>query len=208
MKSDPTVLVACPTHLIKFYALYKWMAAVKALTYSNYAVLLVDNSSNLELFYALRDLVPVIHLDIDGSAHRRIAGSMEFIRQRMIDLNFDFWLSIESDIVAPANTIETMLEWAAMESADWYSMPGPSRDDPPATGARHLFKNNFMCSLFPRATCEKISFEDAPANRATDGWFLDRYFNHAPYLRVAQNTPPILALKHLANPDKSLDVRW
>lgn len=198
---NPRVLVACPTHSIKKYSLPRWIEAVGAFTYHPREALLVDNSPNMMLWWEFRDQTNVVHMHIDGTPHHRIAESMEHIRQYMLRARFDYWLSLECDVIAPPDTIETMLEWQRTEPADWWCMPAPGRNN-----AEHLFTNNFMCSLFTRDLCEKVSFAEAPDNRTTDGWFMRSFLDRG--FVSASKPPRLLDLEHLANPDKASDVVW
>lgn len=200
MDPRPRVLVATGTHTIKEYGLPRWVAAVNALTYQPVETLLVDNSPDLGLYNRWKAETGIIHLSIDGTPHQRIAISMETIRRYMLRANFDFWLSIECDIIAPPDTIETMLDWAASVPANWYCMPAPARHNP------FLFSQNFMCALFPRRLCEQISFNGAPATRATDGWFMQQL--DTLHLEWTSTPPRQLALEHLANPDREKDIVW
>ena len=193
------MLVACPTHAIKEYSLPRWVAAVGALTYPHES-LLVDNSPDYALYLRWREQTPIVHVSIDGTAHQRIGGSMDFIRRHALEHGFDYWLSLECDVIAPPDTIETMLEWTQSERADWWCMPCPGRNNPfPFTG-------NFCCALFSRSLMEQVDFQNPPARMATDGWWLRRFLDL--HLVAAQNPPRQLSFEHLRHPDPQKDIWW
>lgn len=196
----PKVLVACPTHEIKEYSLDRWCKAVEAFTYSPRESLLVDNSPTTALYDRWKYKTEIVHLDLDGTRNQRIAESMQSIRWYALQFDFDFWLSVECDIIAPPNTIETMLQWQKDVQADFYSMPGPGRND------HLLWSPNFMCSLFPRATLERFGFFGAPDNRCTDGWYIRQLMDAG--MTIASKPPVQLELQHLENPDPEKVVIW
>ena len=54
--NKPKILVGCPTSFHKEYALEQYAESIKALTYPNYDILLVDNSKDDVYFKRIKKL--------------------------------------------------------------------------------------------------------------------------------------------------------
>jgi len=197
---NPSVLIATATHEVKEYSLRRWIDAYQNMAYEPRDVLLVDNSATLELSERWKTETNIMHIQVDGTPHERIGKSMEMIRRYALGRNFDYWLSIECDVIVPANTIEIMLDWRGLEKADFYSMPCPARNN------TFLFQNNFCCALFSRELMQKIPFENLPSIQAIDGWFIRKLLDAG--MALAGEPPVQLTLEHLSHPDASKDIWW
>ena len=104
------VLVGCPTSFHKEYALKQYTDSVKKLTYKNHDVLLVDNSKDNTYFEKIKSLsIPVIKGPWFESARDRIIASRNILRQKVLDENYDYFLSLEQDVLPPENIIERLL---------------------------------------------------------------------------------------------------
>jgi hypothetical protein len=112
-KSDPKVLLACPINIVKDYCLGSWLDAIKNLTYSNYDIYLVDNSPNPEYHSKLRHKhhvkIDYINPGSDQEVRDLMAISMEKIRRRALDKDYDYLFILECDIFPPSEIIELLL---------------------------------------------------------------------------------------------------
>ncbi len=199
------VLVGCPNQVSKEYAFSEWVDAVHAFTYPDLEILVVDNSHGLNFYNRWKSKVPMVRMDPGepGQMHanRRIALSMEVLRQKFIAEGFDFWLNLESDVVAPPNTVELLLEYVG--SVDMFCAPYPVRDR-----QQDMNTNSFGCTLFSRLLMSEMSFKDAPENPTTDRWIHNEVIAPAKgRYQVANLSPGILPLKHLQNTDPSC-IGW
>ncbi|MBI2105460.1 hypothetical protein HYT56_01320 [Candidatus Woesearchaeota archaeon] len=105
------ILVGCPTSFHKEYCLKEYAEAIKKLTYNNYDLLLVDNSEDDNYLEKIKSLnLPVIKGPYFESARDRIIASRNILRQRVIDENYDYFLSLEQDVLPPADIIERLLQ--------------------------------------------------------------------------------------------------
>lgn len=199
------ILVACPNQSSKEYAFAQWIAAVKALTYPNLEVLVVDNSHRLDFYNRWKTKVPMVRLDPGepGQMHanRRIALSMELIRGHYLRNDFQWWLNIESDVIVPPDTIEIML--AQSEGIDMLCAPYPVRDRQSDWNT-----NSFGCTLFSRRLMGEMSFRDAPENPTTDRWIHNEIIAPAGGRFKVHNLPVgILGIRHLQDPDPA-SIGW
>ena len=110
-KMQPKVLVGCPTHKVKEYCLKDYSKIVKSLTYSNYDVLLVDNTKGNSYYKKIKEEnIPVVKGPYYEGAMDRIVASRNILREEVLKGNYDYFLSLEQDVVPPKNIIESLLK--------------------------------------------------------------------------------------------------
>tara|TARA_Y100000034_G_C6844231_1_gene382259 strand:+ start:86 stop:784 length:699 start_codon:yes stop_codon:yes gene_type:complete len=107
----PKILVGCPTSFHKEYALEQYVKAVKALTYPNFDILLVDNSGGDNYIRKIKALdIPVVRGPYHESARERIILSRNILREKAINENYDFFFSLEQDVLPPKDILEKLLK--------------------------------------------------------------------------------------------------
>tara|TARA_Y100000034_G_scaffold81602_1_gene97827 strand:+ start:281 stop:967 length:687 start_codon:yes stop_codon:yes gene_type:complete len=108
----PKILVGCPTSSSHKYALEQYAEALKALTYPNFDILIVDNSQDNTYFNKIKSLgLPVIKGPYYESARDRIIASRNLLRQKTIDENYDYFLSLEQDVLPPPDLLQNLLKY-------------------------------------------------------------------------------------------------
>ncbi len=106
---QPRILVGCPTSFHKEYALKQYAEAIKRLTYKNHDVLLVDNSQSEDYLKKIKTFgIPVIKGPYFESARDRIVASRNILRQKVIDEDYDYFFSLEQDVLPPADILEKL----------------------------------------------------------------------------------------------------
>ncbi len=106
----PKVLVACPTSEHKRYCLKQWIDGIKKFTYPNYDILLVDNSKGDAYLKEIQQLgVAVIKGPWFERARDRIIASRNMIREKVLSEGYDYFFSLEQDVIAPPHAIEQLL---------------------------------------------------------------------------------------------------
>lgn len=166
----PKILVACPTHEVKDYAMQRWLDTIKGFTYPNYDILLVDNSPNGEMIARYGDQVKMLKLPTEGIEDRmvtRINRSMEMIRQEFLKGDYKYWCDIEIDVMPQPDTIEVLLKYG--RDADWIAHAYPGRN----SGDNILAQQGIGCCLLSRRLMENFDFKDAEDNTTPDGWLWD-----------------------------------
>ncbi len=104
------VLVGCPTHSRYRYCLQRYIDAVKQFDYANYDLLLVDNSPDDAFYKELKKIgIPIERISYVESARERIVRSRNLIKQRALEGEYDYFFSLEQDIVVPPDTIKRLL---------------------------------------------------------------------------------------------------
>ena len=159
------ILVATPVCIAKEYSLQRWLSAVSAFTYEDVEFLWLDNSPNMELYNRWCTQISIWHVDPHERKFRQIAMAMEYIRLHFLASDCDKWLNLESDVIAPTDLIERLLEQG---DYDWLSQPCPAR------GGEQLVTWGFACALFSKKLATELSFANAPRSQSPDGWYLEQ----------------------------------
>lgn len=109
-KQLPRVLVGCPTSELKSYCLEEYIKGLKSLTYKNFDILIVDNSKDESYVKKIKSFgVPVIKSDYFKYAKDRVIKSRNILRKYVLEKGYDYFLSLEQDVIAPVNIIEGLL---------------------------------------------------------------------------------------------------
>lgn len=187
----PKILVACPTYVGKEYCAEKWLNAVKFFDYPFYDILWVDNSDTLDFYNRWKDKITIHRLDLRGETpQRHIALSMDHIRKHFLEYDYDNWLNLEADVIAPPNTLKRMLEIDKGNQFDWLGLGYPCR----ITGKPSIAA--FGCTMFSRKIMIRYTFDDCPADQWTDGWWWHKKIQPDTSLTVMEGWG-ILPLEHL-----------
>lgn len=107
----PKVLVGCPTSEHKGYALERYAKGIKSLNYDKFDILLVDNSKDNDYLKKVEILgLPVIKGPYSESARQRIIDSRNILRQKVLDGCYDYFFSLEQDVIPPPDVIQRLLK--------------------------------------------------------------------------------------------------
>lgn len=106
---QPKVLVACPIYKGKDYCIDEWMKLIKNLKYTNYDILLVDNTADKgehARWVSEKYGIEVIHhFHRDTSLCELMGECNNIIRKKILDEGYDYLMNIESDVFPPRNII-------------------------------------------------------------------------------------------------------
>lgn len=193
---NPKVLVGCPTSDHKDYCLKEFIKGIKELTYPNFDILLVDNSKNDNYYNKINSLgIPVIKSTYTEKARDRIVIARNILRQKVIDEGYDYFFSLEQDVIPPKDIIEQLInknkeiitgiyykyfktengteilpliyKYVSKDRIKNYTVEEVDNKDIIKIGAAGL-----GCVLIKRNVLEKISFKYNPENEAFDDmWF-------------------------------------
>ncbi|MFH1400769.1 MAG: glycosyltransferase [Nanoarchaeota archaeon] len=108
-KDAPRVLVGCPTYAGKEYCWQQYRDGLKAIAYPNKGILIVDNSKEDIFFEKMRTDVPVIKDVFQENPKDRIVQSRNILRRKVLDEGYEYFLSLEQDVVPPPDIIERLL---------------------------------------------------------------------------------------------------
>ena len=113
MPDNPKILVGCPTYDGKGYCLNTYLQACKSLTYQNKQFLFVDNSKEDEYQKRIveKEFETLRVLPMSETTTRQIvANCRNLIRKKALDEEFEYFLSLEQDVIPPQNIIEQLLK--------------------------------------------------------------------------------------------------
>ncbi len=104
------ILVGCPTSEHKAYCLREYAAGLSRLTYPSFDVLLIDNSEEIEYSQKIQGLgLPVLRGPFLPHAKERIAASRNLLREHFLRGGYDYFFSLEQDVIPPADVVECLL---------------------------------------------------------------------------------------------------
>ncbi len=114
------ILIGCPTADFKEYCLDRYVKGLQNLSYTNFDLIIVDNSEANDYFETLKKKInketapnakniEIIKDEFKESARERIISSRNIIRQKVLDGKYDYFLSLEQDIVAHKDIIQRLL---------------------------------------------------------------------------------------------------
>jgi hypothetical protein len=103
------VLIGCPTYKRYTYCIDRYLSALNKLK-GDFDLLLVDNSEDDSFCEELkRRNVPVEKVEYSEPARKRIVESRELLRRRAIDGGYDYFFSLEQDVIVPAEALLKLL---------------------------------------------------------------------------------------------------
>lgn len=104
------VLVFSPTYSGKEYCRKEFVENVKNLNYPNYDFLMIDNSKDINYCIKLKRAgVPVVHVPRGGNSRIALANAQNYARQYAINNDYDYVLSLESDLFPPSDIIQRLM---------------------------------------------------------------------------------------------------
>ncbi|MBI2107152.1 glycosyltransferase [Candidatus Woesearchaeota archaeon] len=120
-KKYPKILVGCPTSDSHAYCLDEYIGALFSLDYPFYDILIVDNSEDGEYKKKIEEYgVWVIKSSHEPSVLKRIVDSRNALRQYVLEKDYDYFLSLEQDVVPPSDVIKRLLEGKQKVSSGLY----------------------------------------------------------------------------------------
>lgn len=108
----PRVLVGVPIFDGMNYCLKEFLEGIRALTYSNCDVLLMDNSKSNEFFEELKKEKEIIVLKEGTQEEKpvlRLISSRNKIIEYALKNDYDYILMMDSDVIPPKNIIEELI---------------------------------------------------------------------------------------------------
>ena len=113
MAETPKILVASPTYEGMRYCEKEFIQSITNLEYSNYDILIVDNSENDNYFYYLKETYPKLTMIRDQSNEKdkmmRLVHSRNLILGYAVKNNYDYILMMDCDVIPPKNIIQELL---------------------------------------------------------------------------------------------------
>lgn len=126
----PKVLIFSPTYEGKEYCREKFVEHVNNISYPNKEFIMIDNSEGMDYFNKLKaDGVPVHKVSRNDDLWETLAASQNYARNYAINNDFDYVLSLESDVFPPADIIQKLMRRFKPIVGGWYMLGGFHRLD-------------------------------------------------------------------------------
>ena len=109
MPAVPKVLVGCPISSYREDVIDQYIDSVKSLSYPNYEVLLLDNSPDNKMFDKIKGRIPVQKTKRIEKLGEMLARDRNLLRKKLLDEGFDYFLSLEQDVIPPKDVIDMLL---------------------------------------------------------------------------------------------------
>jgi len=111
MGNIPKVLIGAPTAAPYAYCLADYVKAVKTLSYKNCKTVLVDNSEKeaYDKVIEKQGIHAIKYPKFIADSRERLASSRNILRDMVLQEEYDYFLSLEQDVIPPKDVIERLL---------------------------------------------------------------------------------------------------
>jgi hypothetical protein len=173
---SPRIFLAIYTFDKKSYCDEEFFGKIKALTYTNKEIHVVDNSTTGGYTTRLAELLDgtdseISHLDIVvppgcSKTHEHITQSANLLRDKFLGGGCDYFFTVESDVFLPSNAIEALLEkvgsydifgglyYEGRYPKEWYEEEHSEIEE-----MSHVLSG---CTLYSRRSIEQVAFRYDP----------------------------------------------
>ncbi|MBS3145757.1 hypothetical protein J4414_03075 [Candidatus Woesearchaeota archaeon] len=106
------MLIGAPVSHYHLYCTGAYLKSLQSLTYNNYDICLVDNSPTDKFYNLLKEKrINVIRKDMkDKTIREKIIDCRNVLREKVLDEGYDYFFSVEQDILLPKNAVELLLK--------------------------------------------------------------------------------------------------
>lgn len=125
----PKVFIATPVADVKEYCLYDFVEQCKNFSYPNLNILFCDNSKSSIAHKMHESGIMCEYVEPKGLAIEYIAESQNLLRQRFLESDAEYFLSLECDVFVPLDIIEYMIAQHALVYALPYFLYEEGRED-------------------------------------------------------------------------------
>ena len=106
---QPKVLVGAPVSDMHAYCIKEFLTAIKSFTYSNYDILLVDNSKTNTFYNQIKEAVPVVRIPYELRARERVTKAHNILRDKALKEGYDYLFILDQDVIPPERAIEILI---------------------------------------------------------------------------------------------------
>jgi len=127
----PKVLIFSPTYEGKEYCRERFVETINKIKYPNFDFIMIDNSKTEDYYNKLKkEGIDVRRVPRGNNSREALAASQNYARRYALDNNYDYVLSIESDIFPPTTIIQDLMKhWKPVIGA-WYLIGGTTEKIP------------------------------------------------------------------------------
>jgi len=107
----PKVLIFTTIYQGKDYALKEFLEHANKINYPNYQHIFVDNSPTLDYVAKLQGMgLDAYHVERGNNTREAIARACNFARRIAIDEGYDYFMSLESDIMCTPTVVQDLMK--------------------------------------------------------------------------------------------------
>lgn len=197
----PKILVFTPIYHAKDYCLSEFLDNCAGFTYPNYEHIIIDNSNDgLRYYRKLKRKcepygIKVYHVNRGNTSREGLARAQNKAREIMLEGDYDYLMSLESDIFPGFNIMEALVwdnkevvtglyligdkkdgtRWPCI-TVNWQNpntgtmgsqlLPRDEWDDYVNKGLKKVTAGGMGCCLMDREVIEKVAFTYIPGHRA------------------------------------------
>ena len=215
---QPKILIGVPTHEVMESSLSEFIENLKQFSYENFEICIEDNSSTTYYFEKLQKIAEewndekkqkfsVIHSNALPKARERIVNARNVLRKKFLEEGFDYFFSLEQDVIPPINVLETLVSRNEKIISGIYFVPRKKTNGLEIVAYKFAHTNSFNplnleplnflelmpsrvikglafsgvgCMLIAREVLEKISFRYDDSLMQSDDYFfgIDAFKNN------------------------------
>lgn len=109
--ASPRVLVSAPVSEMHAYCYAEFVAGLRAISYDNFNIILVDNSKTEDFANRLTaDGFKVVRLQWYEQARMRVCQSHNKLRELVLQNNYDYLLTLDQDTIPPQDILQKLLK--------------------------------------------------------------------------------------------------
>ncbi len=108
--TNPKVLVGSPVSSYKDYSIPDYIKGLKSLSYKNKEIVVLDNSppeKDLSEKFKFSGIA-YERMPHSDNIRQMLVDGRNLLRKKALDEDFDYWLSLEQDVIPPSNIIEAL----------------------------------------------------------------------------------------------------
>jgi len=110
MSRLPKILLFTPIYEGKDYCLEEFLEKTKQINYPNFRHIFIDNSKTEDYYNKLKGMgLDVFYVERGNNTREALARAQNFARNIAIKDNYDYLMSLESDIMIPPNIIQLLV---------------------------------------------------------------------------------------------------
>ncbi len=121
------ILIGCPTYSRYRYCVDEWLERVKEIINHSKEheidYILVDNSKEDDFFNELKQKANIVKSPYFNDVKQRIAYSRNLLRQKVLDEDYDYFFSLEQDVIPKKDILEKLLKANKKIISAYYSKP-------------------------------------------------------------------------------------
>ncbi len=110
---QPKVLIGVPVSDMHAYAIEEFVESLKKIRYPNFEVLFIENSPEEDFYKFLKERYPELDIIREFSdvkvIREKVIKCKNLMREKALNGGYDYFFSLDQDVIVPANTIERLL---------------------------------------------------------------------------------------------------